>query len=342
MLNRRQFLRSAATVGFGVLTNTIVKAQDNTPTAAASTEGDALELSGDVRHVHDPVIIKQDDTYYLYSTGLRIPTRSSIDLLEWKRVKPSALLETPKWAKEYVPTATDIWAPDISFFNGKYHMYYSVSTFGSNHSCIGLQTNTTLNPEDEAYKWEDQGLVIGSKAGNNYNCIDPNLVIDEEGHAWLAFGSFWTGIKMRRINNDTGLLSEEDTQLYALSQRFINYGAVEAPFIIHKGDYYYLFTSFDSCCKGVESTYHVRVGRSEVITGPYVDRDEKAMLKGGGTQVTFPTKRWHGPGHNSILQEDGKEWLVYHSYDGQAAGIPTLRIVPLQWDNEGWPFISST
>ena len=342
MFNRRQFLRSAATVGFGVLTHSIVAAQEATSTAPDSTEGNALELTGDVRNVHDPVIIKHEDTYYVYCTGLRIPTRSSKDLLEWKRVKPSALLETPAWAKEYVPTATDIWAPDISFYNGKYHMYYSVSTFGSNHSCIGLQTNTTLNPEDKAYMWEDQGLVIASDKPNNYNCIDPNLVIDEEGNAWLAFGSFWSGIKMRRLNTDTVKLSDEDTQLYSLASRFIKYGAIEGAFIIHKGDYYYLFVSFDFCCKGVESTYHVMVGRSEAVTGPYEDRDGKALLKGGGTQVTFPTDRWRGPGHNSILQEDGKEWIVYHSYDAQAGGIPTLRIVPLQWDSDGWPFITST
>ncbi len=342
MINRRQFLRSAAAAGFGVLTHSLVAAQEATPTVTPSPEGAALELTGDVRYVHDPVIIKQDDTYYVYCTGARIPTRSSKDLFEWKRVKPSALLDTPKWVRDYLPNVTDLWAPDISFFNGKYYMYYSASTFGSNHSCIGLQTNVTLNPEDPTYKWEDQGLVIASDNPDTYNCIDPNLVTDVDGNKWLAFGSFWSGIKMRRLNNDTGMLSEDDTELYSLATRFINSGAIEGAFIIHKGDYYYLFASFDACCQGTASTYHVMVGRSEVVTGPYVDKDGKEMLKGGGTQVTYPTKRWRGPGHNSILQENDKEWIVYHSYDAQAGGIPTLRIVPLQWDADGWPFTTST
>nr|MBA3873438.1 arabinan endo-1,5-alpha-L-arabinosidase [Anaerolineae bacterium] len=194
-LNRRQFLRSAAAVGFGVLTHSLVNAQDATAEATASTDGAALELTGIYRGVHDPVIIKQDDTYYVYCTGPHIPTRSSKDLLDWVVVHPSALPEVPKWATDYVPKADDIWAPDISFTNGKYYLYYAVSTFGSNHSCIGLETNTTLNPEDKDYNWVDQGMVIASDTPNNYNCIDPNRVVDTDGNAWLAFGSFWSGIK---------------------------------------------------------------------------------------------------------------------------------------------------
>jgi arabinan endo-1,5-alpha-L-arabinosidase len=341
-INRRQFLRSAAAVGFGVLTHSLVGAQDSTPEATASTDGKALELTGNFRNVHDPVIIKQGDTYYLYCTGAHIPTRSSKDLHEWKGVRPSALPEIPKWAQDYVPKADSIWAPDISFYNDKYHLYYSVSTFGSNHSCIGLETNVTLNPEDADYKWEDQGMVIASDNPDNYNCIDPNLVIDTDGNAWLAFGSFWSGIKMRRLNTDTGLLSDEDKTLYALAERFENSKSIEGAFIIHKDDYYYLFASFDFCCRGVDSTYNVRVGRSEAVTGPYVDKDGVEMLKGGGTQITFPSSRYRGPGHNSILQEDGNYWIVYHGYDAVNGGMPTLRIVPLQWDENGWPFTTDT
>jgi arabinan endo-1,5-alpha-L-arabinosidase len=117
----------------------------------------------------------------------------------------------------------------------------------------------------------------------------------------------------------------------------VNSGSVEAPFIIRKNDFYYLFVSFDFCCQGVKSTYHVMVGRSESVTGPYVDREGKEMMKGGGTQVTFPTDRWKGPGHNSILQENDKEYIVYHAYDARRKGAPTMRIVPLVWDADGWP-----
>lgn len=342
-INRRQFLRTAAAAGFGVLTGSLVSAQDATPEATAAVEDtSSLAVTGNTSYVHDPVIIKQGDTYYLYCTGAEIPSRSSKDLLKWDRFKPNALPVTPQWAKDYVPKADSIWAPDISFYNGKYYMYYSVSTFGSNHSCIGLQTNTTLNPEDPAYKWEDQGLVMASDNPDTYNCIDPNRIMDADGNAWLAFGSFWTGIKMRRLDNETGLLSKDDTKLYPLAQRFVQYDPIEGAFIILKDGFYYLFASFDFCCKGTDSTYNVRVGRSEAVTGPYVDKDGVEMMKGGGTQITFPTGRWRGPGHNSILEENGKYWIVYHAYDSLVNGIPKLRITPLLWDQNGWPSTSDT
>jgi arabinan endo-1,5-alpha-L-arabinosidase len=340
-LTRRQFLGSGLVFGAGLgLTLTEGNRMSNQiPTATPG--GDVppgLELTGRLKQVHDPVIIKAEDAYYLFCTGAGIPIRKSADLLEWKAAFPALVFaKTPAWALEKIPGATNIWAPDISYYNDKYHLYYSVSTFGSNRSVIGLATNKTLNAQDDDYKWTDEGLVVESTGAENYNCIDPNLILDADGVPWLAFGSFWSGIKMRRLDYATGKPSEEDTKTYALAQRFVNNGSIEAPFVIHKGDFYYLFASFDFCCRGADSTYYVAVGRSEAVTGPYVDRDGVEMLKGGGTQVTFPTERWRGPGHCAILQDEDADYIVYHAYDAQANGTPTLRINRLAWDADGWP-----
>ena len=341
---RRNFLRSSLLLGAGVKLRLggVTRKQTQTPTP----EGDApmsLEVTGAIHQVHDPVIIKAEDTYYLFCTGNGIPVRKSPDLLTWSNAFPvSVFIRVPDWALEMVPGASNIWAPDISFYNGKYHLYYAVSTFGSNRSVIGLATNTALDSHAEGFKWEDEGLVLESNRSNNYNAIDPNFVLDADGNGWLAFGSFWTGIKMRRLDVETGKPSADDETLYSLAERFVESGSVEAPFILRKGDFYYLFVSFDFCCRGANSTYRVMVGRSETVTGPYVDRDGTAMLEGGGTQVTFPTDRWRGPGHNGILQENGVEYIVYHAYDAENNGAPTLRIDRLVWDAEGWPSISTS
>ncbi len=336
---RRQFLRSSLILGtgFGVTLPHLARMQDS------EEDTGSLPLTGSIRRVHDPVMIKADDAYYLFCTGRGIPVRKSVDMLDWKQAFPPTVFSgLPAWAAEAIPGASDIWAPDISYYNDKYHLYYSVSTFGSNRSLIALATNKTLDFESDDFEWVDEGLVIESVRSNNYNCIDPNLILDADGVPWLAFGSFWTGIKMRRLDFETGKLSEEDDTLYSLAQRTVNYGAVEAPFIIHEGDFYYLFVSFDSCCQGADSTYHVMVGRSEMVTGPYVDRDGVEMLRGGGTQVTFPTERWRGPGHNAILRTDDIDYIVYHAYDAENTGVPTLRMSPLEWDEDGWPSISTS
>lgn len=330
---RRQFLRSSLLLGAGSLSLPgLIHAQPE------GSESVYLELSGTIRRVHDPVIIRADDTYYLFCTGPGVPVRRSTDLLNWEFSFPASVFpRLPAWGGEAIPGATDIWAPDISFYNDRYHLYYSVSTFGSNRSAIGLATNATLDPESDDFEWVDQGMVVDSTRADNYNAIDPNLIVDADGIPWLAFGSFWSGIRMRRLDYETGKPSAEDTTLYWLARRTVNSGSVEAPFIIRKDDYYYLFVSFDFCCRGVDSTYRVMVGRSEQITGPYVDREGVEMIQGGGTQVTFPTERWRGPGHNAILQADGVDYIVHHAYDAENRGVFALRIAPLEWDADGWP-----
>ena len=114
---------------------------------------------GDVRQVHDPSIIKEGYTYYLFSTRAGIAIRCSNDLVHW-RLCGDVFAHLPEWAVEEVPGLRGLWAPDVSYFNGKYHLYYSVSTFGSNHSRIGLATNQTLDPASDKYRWMDQGAVI--------------------------------------------------------------------------------------------------------------------------------------------------------------------------------------
>jgi arabinan endo-1,5-alpha-L-arabinosidase len=239
-----------------------------------------------------------------------------------------------------VPRARNAWAPDISYFRGKYHLYYSVSSFGSRNSAIGLATNATLDPKSPKYKWADEGMVLRSREGqDDWNAIDANLVVEDEAHAWLNWGSFWDGIKMRRIDPATGKLSTEDETLYALARRPRTPpigGSVEAPFVVRHGAYWYLFVSFDRCCRGAESTYNVVVGRSAKITGPYVDRAGKPMLDGGGTVVIqAATPAWRGPGHQAVVRDGARDLLFFHAYHG-TTGRPHLQISTISWD-DGWP-----
>ena len=313
-----------------------------TAVAAGQQSVSVPELQGDIRQVHDPAIIKDGDTFYLFSTRAGIAVRCSKDLVVW-RLCGDVFAHLPGWAVTDVPGLRGIWAPDISYFNGKYHLYYSASTFGSNRSSIGLATNQTLDPGSDKFRWEDQGKIISSVVTDDWNAIDPNIVIDEEGEPWLSFGSFWSGIKMRKIDPATGKLSSKDTKLYSLASRPRSAelpGAIEAPVIIRSRGYYYLFVSFDFCCRGINSTYNIRVGRSKRVTGPYIDRDGRDMMEEGGTLVIDGENRWRGPGHCAILQDKQGEKLVYHAYDATARGVATLRIAPINWDSAGWPTVS--
>ena len=293
--------------------------------------------TGDITFVHDPCIIKSDGYYYIYSTGNRIDIRRSADLLNWKFIG-SVFDSIPAWGVEEVPGVSNIWAPDVFYHDSTYYLYYALSTFGSNHSCIGLATNTTLDPGNPNYKWIDQGKVIQSDSRDNFNAIDPDVVMDKDNRIWLTFGSFWDGIKLVELDSITWK-PEQNYKLYSIASR--SGGAIEAPYIVYKNGNYYLFTSFDFCCKGVNSTYNIRVGRSQEITGPYVDGNGIAMMKGGGTLLLSGGERWKGPGSCAVLLQEKQDWLVCHAYDAENNGIPTLRILPLNWDSNGWPVMNN-
>jgi len=316
--------------------------------AAAAQQPTVLSLKGDVAGVHDPAAIKHKDVYYVFCTGGGpgggiIPIRTSKDLLTWTGAG-AVFQKLPDWAVKEIPGARGAWAPDISYYGGRYHVYYAVSTFGSRNSAIGLATNRTLDPQDPDYQWVDEGMVLRSyQDKDDWNAIDPNLVVENENNVWLDWGSFWGGIKMRRLDAKTGKLSPTDATLYSLCSRPRAQpvdGSVEAPFIVRHDGYWYLFVSYDFCCRGVKSTYNVVAGRSREITGPYIDKTGKLLTEGGGSMVIeATTPNWRGPGHEAVLQEPGQDYLLFHAYHG-TTGQSYLQISTMVWE-DGWPRVGA-
>lgn len=313
---------------------------------SSAQEPRMLNLTGDL-NIHDPVLIKEKESYYLFCTGGKIQMFTSTNMLHWSR-SGTVFEAFPEWVDEEIPNAEGAWAPDISFFNGRYHLYYSLSSFGVNESAIGLAVNKTLDPESPDYEWEDRGMVIRSHPGEtDYNAIDPNIIIVDDDEIWLTWGSFWGGIMIRRIDPETGMASKEDASVYAIASRPRLFehqtppveGAIEAPTIMRHDGFWYLFASYDFCCRGVNSTYNVRVGRAENITGPYLDRKGVPMREGGGTVVIeATTPNWKGPGHQAVYRENGQDYLLFHAYDGRR-GNPRLHISTMEWEN-GWPRVA--
>lgn len=285
----------------------------------------------------------------MFTTGNGISVYSSKDMQNWRKEKP-VFSATPGWVNKAIPAyrGSSMWAPDISYHNGVYYLYYAVSAFGKNTSCIGLVVNKTLDTASTDYKWEDRGKVIQSVPGRDlWNAIDANLVIDENNTAWLAFGSFWEGMKLVKLSSDLASVAQPE-QWYTIAKRPRDFlapdssaggAAIEGPFIFKKNNYYYLFVSWDYCCRGERSDYKVVVGRSEKVMGPYLDKNGVPMTQNGGSLIVQgDNKEWYGAGHNSAYTFDGKDYIIYHGYDAKDRGRSKLIIKELKWEN-GWPFI---
>ena len=291
---------------------------------------EVLSLSGNLG-THDPVVIEAHGQFYMFHTGNGIGAKTSSNLTSWQGA-PVVFNSNPSWIAQSVPGVSNLWAPDISYFGGQYHLYYSASTFGSNRSCIGHATRAALN----SGSWSDHGAVVCSNvdSDDNWNAIDPNVIVDLEGTPWLSFGSFWGGLKLVELNEDG---SRANDTVIGIAARPQNGGALEAPFIVRRCGYYYLFASFDSCCQGVNSTYKTMVGRATEVTGPYTDKNGTAMMQGGGTLILQGGTRYKGPGHNAVIFTEDAAYNVYHAYDANSNGQSVLRISELVFDAEGWP-----
>lgn len=297
--------------------------------AAATVFGQALNLTGNLS-AHDPVMIKEGNRYYIFHTANGIGVKTSPDMLAWTAagsVFPSAF---PSWFTQYVPAKTDrnLWAPDISFRNGRFWLYYSVSTFGERTSAIGLATRASL----ASGSWEDRGMVLASPSpAGTFNAIDPNLITDAQGNVWMNWGSWWDGIFISRIDPGTGKLLNDPPGASDVVNIAKRGGGIEGSFIVFARGYYHLFVSFGTCCEGASSTYSMRFGRSTGITGPYADKAGTAMLSGGGTLLSDGSGQ--PGGHNGVFEENGNYYLVYHAYTPGN----TLRLRRLFFDAQGWP-----
>jgi arabinan endo-1,5-alpha-L-arabinosidase len=279
-------------------------------------------------------IVKCGDEYWVFYTGRGVPSYHSKDLVKWEP-GPPVFRTAPEWIAEAVPANRNMsyWAPDVIHLGDRYLLYYSVSSLGKMTSAIGLATTPTLDPSDPAYHWTDQGIVVQTHEGGDHNAIDPSVFADDNGTLWLAFGSYWSGIKLVQLDAKTGKRRASDAALSSLAYN----KSIEASFLYKHDGYYYLFVNWGSCCRGVESTYNIRVGRSRAVTGPYLDKDGVDMMKGGGSLLLSNHGPMFGPGHASILVDQGKSWFT-SDFEGDArmGGKATLAIMPLTWKS-GWP-----
>ncbi len=300
-------------------------------------------LTGDLR-AHDPALVRasRSGDWYVFSTGDpavsdgTVQVRRSSDGRQWEYAG-TVFDAIPAWIKDAVPGVSNLWAPEIVEHDGTYYLYYAASTFGSNHSLIALATNTTLDPGDPAYRWVDRGVVLRSAREDDYNVIDPGIVVDGNGTPWMAFGSFWSGIRMIKLDWPSGRAAPGRKEPVRIADRRVPPNAIEAPYIVKHGGWYYLLVSIDLCCRGTESTYKIAVGRSRQVTGPYADRSGTPMLAGGGSVILSGQGSMAGPGGQSVY--DG--WLAHHYYDADAGGDFRLSLRRIDWGPDGWPQVTS-
>lgn len=302
---------------------------------AGATSGDnptprgQLDVTGDIL-VHDPSLIEEDGLFYLFGTGEGLPYKTSDDLQHW-RAAGRAFETVPESLSARLPNVSELWAPDISYDGQRYHLYFAGSTFGTGESCIGHATKNSLAAEEP---WREQPLVICSNldSTDDFDAIDPSAFTDDGGQRWLVFGSYHTGIKLIALDEDGGW---SDSAIVPLAERPSEV-AIQAAHLLYREPFYYLISSFGTCCSGVNSTSSLHVGRSTHEAGPYLDREGVSLLEGGGSLLIERGDRYRAVGGSTSIRARGVDYLAYHAYDANEVGQAVLRIVELRVDEQGW------
>lgn len=305
----------------------------------------------------DPAVIRGDDGYfYAYATedysvwqpnqaasSQVVPIIKSNDLVNWEFIGSAFTYETkPSWG---TPGA-NVWAPDIVKIGEAYNLYYSLSTWGDPNPGIGVATGPTPTGP-----WTDHGKLFDSFSIGVNNSIDPTVFVDDDGRVYMIWGSFRGLYGVELTANGLELIDGEQANKTKVHIAGLdtatpwNGATYEAPYLIKKDNLYYLFVSSGTCCDGFNSTYNIRVARSESPLGPFEDHLGQSMLgENRGYQVLRGGPYFVGTGHNSIVIDDaGNYWITYHGFDrtreAQLNGVNrrSLLISKLEWNAADWP-----
>ena len=286
----------------------------------------------------------QEDGYHC---GLETWIRSSPD----KKWEPGQCLfiEKPSWVEEELPENDGAyWAPELLDQNT---LFYSVSDF-EDASCVGLAFASGTPPKQE---WKDFGEPLSCIFPDNYEYeisdIDPSIFKGFDDNYYLVTGGgviHVTKLDENYFPSDWFNLDDGNWKLIArgpiesssnFSSNNRKFNWVEASFIFPKDNLYYLFVNWGACCSGVDSTYNIRIGRSQSPFGPYLDKEGKDMLEGGGSLFFESKNNQIGPGHSGIrIDKKGRYYLSYHYYDRKRNGLPWIGEKEITWNNE-WPEI---
>lgn len=311
------------------------------------------ENSWTTNNTHDPEIIKEGNTYYVFSTDYMtggevtpgIQIRKSTDLINWT-FAGRVFEEVPREAAEWTNGGSTFWAPDIVKMNGRFYLYYSVSQLGERNSYIGVASSRSIEGP-----WEHEGAAVRSKNGDGktVNAIDPSVLRARDGTYWMSYGSYFGGIFLVEIDPDTGLLKNSGEEGIKIAQRKNMDYAIEAPSLIYhkQTDMYYLMTSYG----WLEDTYNVRVARSKNIEGPYVDFNGKEMIdmsddswdtgtKIVGSYLFNGDSGWTGTGHSAFLQDGENDYLLHNARAGEDLYWSHLHVRKVSWTADGWPVVS--
>lgn len=270
----------------------------------------------------DPTIIKLEDTFYIYATidpwgGEEVAVFETKDFKNFIRKH----IEWPTKKLCTSPTSWDamVWAPSVvKAKNGKYYMYVSVGS----EVWAGVSEHP-LGPWKNAK--EDSSPLINSQFFAGYHMIDAECFIDDDGQAYLYWGSGlnWVNGKCFVVKLKTDMISFDRTPQDVTPLHYF-----EAPYMLKRNGTYYLMYSEG---KAIDPTYKIQYSTGKAPFGPWTEGVNSPILSTSSDSTTY------GPGHHTIFSEGGQYYILYHKIFPQKESfvLRQLCIDSLNFDSIG-------
>lgn len=312
-------------------------------------------------NLHDPSIVKNEDTYYSYSTDVAYGTevrpgiqiRKSKDLVEWEFVG-WVFNGLPAKGRDFIVDKggqpfNSLWAPYIMKVGSEFRLYYSLSSGEPTARLSVIGVATASSPTGP---WTEKDLIVTSlnNASIQTNAIDPAVVVDKAGDHWFYYGSAWDGIYVLKLDAATGLAATPGDKGKRIAQRGftggnIN-GNIEGPEVIYNEEFdkYYMFIAYD----WLESKYNVRVGRADHPEGPFYDFNGTDL---NGEEDNVPMilapyqfkghSGWQGTSHPAVFNDgEGDFFMAHQGRPGENKYFMVMHVREIFWTEDGWPVVS--
>ena len=327
-------------------------------------------LDKDDWHIHDPSrVIITTTGQFISVTGKAQEDGYKCGLETWYRASPKdnwkphecLFVDKPDWISKFVPTNDGaFWAPE--FIDHERILYSVASNFDDGGpSCTAL---AIAKKEQGKIIWEDSGMPLTCTTGKptktkngeiEVEAIDPAYIFSPSGKAYLITGGgliHGTEVNPENFQPLSGnWFSTDDPNWKTLARGPITdeeeegigdgHEWVEAPYVYYREGFYYLFVNWGSCCRGAESDYNIRVGRSKKPLRPFLDKKGINMADGGGSLVLESEGTKRGPGHAGIWTNKNEQNILgFHYYDAKRDGISLYDERQIVWKNN-WPIITN-
>ncbi len=297
----------------------------------------------------DPHILEHEGRYFAYATntgGVNVPMASATDLAAWRLLQDErqpgrlhdAMPTLPSWAK-----AGFTWAPEVLKTGDGFVLYFTARHAASDLQCVGAATSQ--DPRGPFVSQDSEPLVCQLELGGT---IDASPFRAPDGQLYLYFKNdgnhpsfrLPTELFAQRLSADGLSLTGAPVSLVRNDRPWEGH-VVEAPTMVEHGGAYVLF--FSASYYGWNddqdiSTYAMGYATCQGPLGPCTDAPDNPLL------ASTPQPCLSGPGHQSVFQSGGRDYLSFHSWSATSACRPSklgryMHIVQLTWQ-DGVPQLS--